>query len=591
MPELVWQGKAQVKHHHLDVPFHFLTQQYEYLADEAVSQNRLDNILIYGDNLLALKSLLPKFGGKIDCIYIDPPYNTGNEGWVYNDNVNDPRILKWLGEVVGKEGEDFSRHDKWLCMMYPRLRLLKQLLADDGILIVHIDENSSTLLHSLLIEIFGRNNDLGTIIWDKKNPKGDAKKISYQHESIMIFSNSGFHEKHRLKRTKKNAPKMLKKAMTLFKKIGKQQYPEDLKKIIKKYNLPETHLKDHKFIADLQWINNEYQEWLKTQSSFSNGEKAYKFIDENGDVYRLVSMAWPNKETPPEEYFTPLIHPITQKACPVPERGWRYPLKSMQELLQHDLIIFGPDETTIPNRKYFLKENLTENIPSILGFGGSDDSLQKQIGINLENPKPFEFATELLDYFTDKNAIVLDSFIGSGTTAHAVLQLNKQDGGNRQFIGIEMMDYAETTTAKRIKKVMAGYGTGKKTVTGTGGGFSFYTVGNELFDKSNNLNHEAPITAIREYIAYTESLNTIWSIENEVSPYMLGYQNGAAYVFYYNEDVTTLSWEFLDTLNAEGFPEKPEQWIIYADANVLTEQQLKQNNIVFKRIPRDISKL
>ena len=604
MPQLTWVGKDKVKNHHHDVPFHLLDKLYDFQSDNSKPENRRDNLLIHGDNLLALKSLLPEFGGRINCIYIDPPYNTGNEGWVYNDNVNDPRIQKWLGEVVGKEGEDLSRHDKWLCMMYPRLKLLKQLLADDGVIAIHIDENACTLLHALMIEIFGSANDLGTIVWDKKNPKGDARKLSYQHENIILFCNNGFHENKRLRRLKKNAPAMLKKAAALFAKIGKTQTPDDLKAAVKKYGLPKEILDSFKFKADLEWVNQEFQKWLAKQD-FSNGEKAYKFIDESGDIFRPVSMAWPDKEEAPSEYFYSLIHPITRKVCPLPERGWRNPWETMEKLLLDDRILFGIDESTQPNRKYLLSENLSENIPSILRFGGSDDALQKSIGIKLENPKPHEFATELLSYLTDENSVVLDSFAGSGTTAHAVLNLNKRDGGNRRFVCVELMDYAEQTTAERIRRVINGYGSKPETQGGTGGGFAFYRVGDALFDAEHNLNPAAPVASVRRYIAYTEGLpvsalpecerqpeNSKGQPESPVSPYFLGAKDGTAYVFHYEPDrATDLSWAFLQTIRAETLPEKPERWVIYADRTLLSEEQMQRLGIIFKRIPRDISKL
>lgn len=587
MPQLTWIGKDKVKNHHHDIPFHLLKKEYDFKADNGKPENSQNNMLIQGDNLLALKSLLPKYEGKINCIYIDPPYNTGNEKWVYNDNVNDPRIKKWLGEVVGKEGEDLSRHDKWLCMMYPRLKLLHRLLADDGVMIIHIDENEYTNLHAILIEIFGKSNDLGTIIWDKRNPKGDSQKISYQHESISLFGKNQFHITHELKRLKKNAPTMLKKAELLFKKIGKKQYPEDLKKAVKIYNLSKEILEKNSLIADLEWVNQEYQNWLKRQD-FSNGEKAYKFIDENGDIYQTVSMAAPDK--PETRCHIPLKHPNTRKNCPVPDKGWRYNWEQLNQMLDNNEIIFGIDESTQPRSKYLLKDNLYENIPSILAFGGSDDKFQKEIGIYLENPKPNEFSLELLDSFLKPNSIILDSFIGSGTTAHAVLNLNSRDGGSRQFIGIEMMDYAETITAERIRKVINGYGLKPETQKGTGGGFSFYTISETLFDSDGNLNDQADLQSIREYIAHSEKLENVF--DSKISGYFLGSSYQTAYIFYYeSEQVTTLSLDFLRSLKADFMVEKPQDFIIYADKCTLTDEQLAQFNIHFKRIPRDISKL
>jgi adenine-specific DNA-methyltransferase len=160
MPELIWKGKEQVVNHHLDVPVRVLYREYDFNCPEGEESG---NKIIHGDNLAALKALLPQYEGKVKCIYIDPPYNTGNESWVYNDNVKDPRILKWLGEVVGKEGEDLCRHDKWLCMMYPRLQLLKRLLAEDGVIFVSIDENEHRYLELLLEEIFGAVNKDGLV--------------------------------------------------------------------------------------------------------------------------------------------------------------------------------------------------------------------------------------------------------------------------------------------------------------------------------------------------------------------------------------------------------------------------------------------
>ena len=224
--------------------------------------------------------------------------------------------------------------------------------------------------------------------------------------------------KDQLVRKKKNAVSILKKAEQLFSKIGKTVFPEDLAEVVKKYKLSKTILDDNKITVDLDWVNTEFKQWMRKQD-FSGGETAYNSIDANGDVYRPVSMAWPNKETAPDEYFIPLIHPITNKPCPIPSRGWRFPLKSMEALLANNEILFGKDEKTIPNRKYLLKQNMNENIPSVIRFGGSDDKFQKEIGIKLENPKPYVFANEILGYFSKENDIILDSFAGSGTTGYS----------------------------------------------------------------------------------------------------------------------------------------------------------------------------
>jgi len=582
MPTLHWIGKDKVINHHMDVPFKVLEHSYGFdNGTQTEQKTNSGNKIIHGDNLEALKALLPEYEGKIKCIYIDLPYNTGNESWVYNDNVNDPKIKKWLHSVVGKEGEDLSRHDKWCCMMYPRLQLLHKLLHENGIIIIHIDENAYSFFHLLLIEIFGKNNELGTIIWDKKNPKGDAKKISYQHESILLFSKNYLNVKEDLVRKKKNAIAILKKAEQLFSKIGKTQYPNDLTEVVKKYKLQKNILEANAITVDLEWVNKEFRQWIKKQD-FSGGETAYNTIDENGDVYRPVSMAWPNKQIAPDDYFVPLIHPITNLPCPLPSRGWRYPTKSMTDFLAKNEILFGSDETTIPNRKYLLKNNMNENIPSITRFGGSDDKFQIEIGIKLENPKPFVFANEILSYFTKEDDIILDSFAGSGTTGHSVLNLNKEDKQNRKFILVEMMDYAEKTTAERIRRAIKGFGE----TEGTGGSFDFYTLGQPLFLEEGNLNELIDVEKIRQYVYYTETKTPLTETKHKDNKHFLGKNNDTAYYFNYEQDeVTTLDHAFLATMKT-----KAEQYVIYADNCLLTKDFMTKHHIIFKKIPRDITR-
>ena len=182
MPTLHWIGKDKVVNHHAEVPFRVLEHKYGFRGNDPTdtSGTHSGNKIIHGDNLEALKALLPEYEGKIDCVYIDPPYNTGNEGWVYNDNVNDPHIRKWLGEVVGAEGEDFSRHDKWLCMMYPRLRLLHQLLSQQGVIFISIDDNEAKNLQLICDEIFGASCFVANISWQRAySPRNDSKGIVY----------------------------------------------------------------------------------------------------------------------------------------------------------------------------------------------------------------------------------------------------------------------------------------------------------------------------------------------------------------------------------------------------------------------------
>lgn len=185
MPSLNWIGKEAVINHHRQVPYHLLR------CDNSLSCGDPDsgNLLVEGDNLLALKALLPYYAGQVKCIYIDPPYNTGNENWVYNDNVNSPEMKKWLGRVVGGEAEDLSRHDKWICMMYPRLTLLREFLREDGVIFISIDDGEVSRLRLLLDEIFGQSNFIATIIWQKKqSPQNDAINLSDMHDYILVYA-------------------------------------------------------------------------------------------------------------------------------------------------------------------------------------------------------------------------------------------------------------------------------------------------------------------------------------------------------------------------------------------------------------------
>ncbi|WP_323740695.1 site-specific DNA-methyltransferase, partial [Listeria innocua] len=290
-----------------------------------------ENLFITGDNLEALKLLQESYLGKIDMIYIDPPYNTGKD-FVYQDNFKKTKKENDLSEgILDEEGDRLVKNEKsngryhsdWLTMIYPRLKLARNLLSDSGIIFVSIDENEIANLELLLTEIFGENNLAGTIVWDKRNPKGDSKGVSMQHEYIVAAAKNIniFSEFKEFKRPKKNAEIILNKSKEIFKKIND------------KFTLSDA-----------------------------NGEKAYSKLDEKGNVYREVSMAAPDK--PEKRSHRPLTHPLTGKQTSVPAKGWRYIDKTMDKLLQQDLVIFGSDEKTIPNQKYLLVENMMEKLPS-----------------------------------------------------------------------------------------------------------------------------------------------------------------------------------------------------------------------------------
>ncbi len=367
-----------------------------------------DGVLIHGENWQALNLLQARYHGQVQCIYIDPPYNTGEDGFPYKDSY---------------------QHSSWLAMMNDRLGLAVQFMAERGSFVCHIDEHEFNSLETLIAQYLGENQKVGPIIWDKRNPKGDPQGIATQHE-YLCWAVRDFADlkgpKGNLLRKKENAHQILKKAAALIRKSG-GKVTESTK--------------------------DELKSWVKGQN-FSKGEKAYCHLDDEGNVYRPVSMAWPNKKKAPDEYFEPLTHPITGEQCPVPERGWRNPPQTMENLLREGKILFGKDEKTQPNRKYILKENIMENVPSLYYFGGSDDALQKAMDYYFPNPKPLRMGKYITSITAPRSKDkILDYFAGSGTTAHAVINLNREDGGQRKFILVEMGEYFDTVLLPRIKKV------------------------------------------------------------------------------------------------------------------------------------------
>lgn len=398
------------------------TKTLRPVREDSVDFDNTENLYIEGDNLEVLKLLQESYLGKIKMIYIDPPYNTGKD-FVYKDNF----AKDAQGELIasGQKDEYNQRlvvnpetagryHSDWLSMMYPRLKLARNLLTDDGVILINMDEHEIINLTKICEEIFGDGNDLGTIIWDKRNPKGDSKGIAYQHEYILCYSKNkeSFLQENQLLRPKKNAQVILDKAKELY----------------------QRRLQT----STLEEINKEFNAWITSQKDFSGGEKAYNKIDNKGRVYQSVSMAWPNKKKAPDDYFIPLIHPTTGKQCAIPPRGWRNPSATMKKLLDEDLILFGQDENTQPRRKYLLEENMFENLPSLLYYGGSDTDLLEGLEIPFDTPKVVNVCVEHIQSFTKDGDLILDFFSGSATTAHAVLQLNALSKGNRRFIQVQV---------------------------------------------------------------------------------------------------------------------------------------------------------
>ena len=635
MPTLNWVGKEKVVNHHLDVPFRTLERQYTF-APSGVDDG---NMIIHGDNLEALKALLPEYEGRVKCIYIDPPYNTGNEGWIYNDNVNDPRIRKWLGRVVGKEGEDFSRHDKWLCMMYPRLRLLQKLLAEDGAIFISIDDAEYASLKQICDEIFGNNCFVSNIAWQRTySTRNDSTEIVNEVEHVLCYSaRPGWNPK----------------------------------------KLARTAEMDSKY----KNIDNDIAPW-RSSDAFAPGAATHQgmvYAIQNpfsGEmIYPYSGSCWRyQQETMIEimngwtEYELKDLNDTAKRAsvCQVSEDSVRQGVKGI--ILSKPLTEARADAEAVLHRgqwpRFFFSKNgkggiarktyhdsvggrLPTNLWPFKETGHTDEAKKEMISIfdghaTFDTPKPVRLIEFILRIASDPEAIILDSFAGSGTTAHAVLSMNKADGGHRRFILVEMNDYAESITAERVRRVISGYkkdeerkifdveitaknlidgpelleqakavaeeakgkyskvskpkivdghlqviGTQKAAdqEPGIPGSFSFYELGVALFT-GDVLNPDAPLAAIRSYVFYTETHRPL-PAPIETDPYLLGVDSGTAYYFCYQKDgATILDHALLSTLKTPA-----EKYIIYADLNALNDEELKRLNITFKKIPRDIPKL
>lgn len=578
MPTLDWIGKDKVINHHFDVPYRVLDKKYSY-GDES------ENMIIHGDNLSALKSLLPKYEGKIRCIYIDPPYNTGNEGWVYNDNVNDPRIKKWLGEVVGSEGEDLSRHDKWLCMMYPRLKLLHKLLAKDGVIFISIDDNELYNLKMICDEIFGSSCFVANIGWQRTYSKrNDSKGIMAEIEHILVYSKSEEWSPYKLERTED--------MNSSYEAIDGDSRPWSSVTV----NAPgaATHTGmvyaiQHPITGELLYppigrcwsfgqpqMLEQMQEWAE-----------YQLVDIHDYDKRFEICN--NAEKTPQEICAIIMVDSSEEARAKVKA--KYDL-GLEKKYSWPLLYFTNKGKGGLRRKQYLEVS-TGRVPTNLWLHsdtGHTGEAKNEVALlfdgkaPFDTPKPTRLIERILQIAADKDSIILDSFAGSGTTAHAVLNMNKQDGGNRKFILIEMMDYADSITAERVKRVIDGYGEGKKATPGTGDGFAFYELGETLLN-GEYLNENVPLEKIREYVYFTETKQSVTDKADE--PYFLGGHYGTAYYFYYDKnEVTALDRDFLHTVKT-----KADSYVIYADKCFLSDEELEKLHITFKKIPRDITRM
>lgn len=430
---------------------------------------------------------------------------------------------------MGKEGEDLTRHDKWLCMMYPRLKLLQKLLAEDGVIFISIDEIEHRYLELIMDEIFGASNRIDTFVW-QNNYGGGAKSnyVVHLHEYVLCFAKN-------------------------LSTVGKIELPPD-----------ENILKYYKYRDDKFDIRGPYRlQPLATTSMDDRPNLRYPLYYEGHEIWPAKQWFWAKERALEAQANNELVFS---------EKNGKWTVNYKQYLN-------GADGTQRKSKPYSIITGIytqagTKAIKEIMGSGKAFDF-----------PKPPELISYFLQMITGENDIILDSFAGSGTTAHAVLNMNKADGGHRKFILVEMMDYADSITAERVKRVIQGYGEGKKAVEGTGGSFSFYDLGEPLL-VGDCLNEFVGPEKIREYVWFMETRAPYAPATGE-NPYYLGTCNDTGYYFYYEpEQVTVLDYPFLSTIT-----EKSGNTVIYADRCSIGADKLAQLGIVFKKIPRDISRL
>lgn len=565
MPTLNWIGKEAVVKHHKEVPFRLL----EPVPNLSCGDGASGNLIVQGDNLHALKALLPRYAGQVKCIYIDPPYNTGNEGWVYNDNVNSPEIRKWLGEVVGKEGETLDRHDRWLCMMYPRLVLLKQFLRDDGAIFVSIDDNEVGNLQALMREVFGATNEVATIVWEK-GKKGDSKLVSVTHEYIVAFARN--------------------KALLKERKVRWRRRKPGIDAVLEHYqSLRKKHGDDHAA------LRKEMMVWYRTlpKGDPRKGHKHYNWSDKRG-LYFPDNFHGPDdgRENRPRY---PILHPVTQQPCAMPSTGWRWEEDTTKSALAEDppRIHFGKDHTTIPNRKSYLFEIDEEPMMSVFYKDGRAATLEVEAILGagaFPFPKDSEVIADLVGMVVEPGDLVLDSFGGSGTTAHAVLRLNQHLKEPVRFILVELNDdVARNKTRERVRKAIEGYTplAGKKRVPveGLSGGFQFCRLSGEpLFDAEGQIRRDVTFAQLAEFVWFAE---TGTGYTGQANSPLLGVHEGRAIYLLYNgilKDRSAVGGNVLTGPVFDVLPNFDGPRVIYAAANRMGGRAAREG-ITFKQTP------
>ncbi len=539
MATLDFKGKSIIQNYHMTVKYHELVPQKAKSLTDKISLN--DNLIIHGDNLKALKALLPMYAGKVKCIYIDPPYNTGNENWAYNDNVNSPMIQDWLNKVVDRD--DLTRHDKWLCMMTPRIKLLRDLLRNDGVIFISIDDEENHHLKMLMDEIFGEENFVATIIWQKKySPQNDAKYFSDMHDFILVYA--------------------------------------------KKKNGGDT---------TSGWNRN-----LLARTS----EQDARYKNPDNDPRGPWKPADFSVKTYSKEYDYKITTPSGRIVSPPQGRCWSTSEDNFKTWKKDNRIWFGKEENNVPSVKIFLSEVKQGTVPLTLWLRdevGDNEEAKKEIkqifngkDTPFNTPKPTALIKKILRLSTENDSIILDSFAGSGTTAHTVLDLNKEDSGNRKFILIECEDYADTITAERVRQVIKGVpkSTGDKLKTSLGGSFSYFELGKPIEIEGILSGKNLPTyKELARYVFYTATGEEFIEKNVNEKKQFIGESGEYEVYLFYKPDIDYLKKTALTLERAEALGKsKGKKRLVFAPTKYMNNEQLTAHRIDFAQLPFEIYK-
>ena len=561
MPTLHFKGKTFVQNHHLAVKYHQLIPKKELSLTDNVSLH--DNLIIQGDNLKALKALLPTYAGKIKCIYIDPPYNTGNEKWVYNDNVSSPMIKEWLGQVVDKE--DLTRHDKWLCMMTPRLKLLKELMRGDGAIFISIDDNELGNLLSLCNEIFGEDNFVATFPRITKKAGKTTGSIAKNTDYIVaykgysnielipdILDTNDYDEEDVFA----NERGKFKLSQTLD--YGSIQYSRSLD-----YEIELNGIVFRPGSASKSEMEDRILRNPKSDFCWRWSKDLFEFGLKNGFI------------TVKESKNSKRIYTKTYANATIKKRGNEYYIETIERTKNTTTLEFVENE--------YSNDNSRKEIESVFGNRA------------FEYSKPTSIVKKIVSIASNKESIILDSFAGSGTTAHAVLELNKEDGGNRKFILVEMEDYADTITAERVRRVIKGVKTAKSELLkkGTGGTFSYFQLGETIELESLLRGENLPsFTEFARYLFYTATGEEFKEKDiNEITGFIGESQNHEVYLIY-KPDIEWLKRNALTLEGCQTLPKfKGKQRLVFAPCKYVDDDACLEYRIDFCQLPYEIYRI